>query len=119
MIHADLPLIDLHRHLDGNVRLATILDLALQHSLPLPAYTMKELRPHIQVTEPLTDIMAYFQKFNWMVSIFADLDACWRVAHEKGLDAAGGGIAYIELRFSPWFTGGPLGLSPAGVGWAG
>jgi adenosine deaminase len=115
MIHSDLPLIDLHRHLDGNVRLATILDLSQQHHLPLPAYTLEELRPHIQVTEPLTDIMAYFQKFNWMVSVFADLDACRRVAYENVLDAAAEGIDYIELRFSPWFMAEPHGLDPAGV----
>ena len=115
MIHSDLPLIDLHRHLDGNVRLATILDLAQQHNLPLPATTLKELRPHIQVTEPLTDIMAYFQKFNWMVSVFADLDACRRVAYENVLDAAAEGLDAIELRFSPWFMAEPHGLDPAGV----
>lgn len=45
MIHEDLPLIDLHRHLDGNVRLSTILDLARQHGLDLPADTLDELRP--------------------------------------------------------------------------
>ena len=115
MIHPDLPLIDLHRHLDGNVRLATILDLAQQHNLPLPANTLAELRPHIQVTEPLTDIMAYFQKFTWMVSVFADLDACRRVAYENVLDAAAEGIDYIELRFSPWFMAEPHGLNPVGV----
>lgn len=115
MIHDDLPLIDLHRHLDGNIRLATILDLARQHNLPLPADSLEALRPHIQVTEPETDIMAYFRKFNWMISVLADLDACRRIAYENVLDAAGEGIDYIELRFSPWFMAEPHGLDPAGV----
>ncbi|MDY6874541.1 MAG: adenosine deaminase [Chloroflexota bacterium] len=115
MIHDDLPLIDLHRHLDGNIRLATILDLARQHNLPLPADSLEALRPHIQVTEPETDIMAYFRKFNWMISVLADLDACRRIAYENVLDAAGEGINYIELRFSPWFMAEPHGLDPAGV----
>ena len=115
MIHDDLPLIDLHRHLDGNIRLQTILDLALQHDLPLPAYTLEELRPHIQVSEPETDIMAYFTKFNWMISVLADYDACRRVAYENVLDAAAEGLDYIELRFSPWFMAEPHGLDPAGV----
>ena len=35
MIDPALPLIDLHRHLDGSIRLETILDLARQHNLPL------------------------------------------------------------------------------------
>ncbi len=115
MIHDDLPLIDLHRHLDGNLRLETILDLALQHDLPLPAYTLEELRPHIQVSKPETDIMAYFTKFNWMISVLADYDACRRVAYENVLDAAAEGLDYIELRFSPWFMAEPHGLDPAGV----
>lgn len=115
MIHSDLPLIDLHRHLDGNVRLATILDLAQRHNLPLPAYNLEELRPHIQVTGPLTDIMAYFKKFTWMVSVFADLDACRRVAYENVLDAAAEGLDYVELRFSPWFMAESHELDPAGV----
>ena len=115
MIHDDLPLIDLHRHLDGNIRLETILDLAQRHDLPLPAYTLEELRPHIQVSEPETDIMAYFTKFNWMISVLADYDACRRVAYENVLDAAAEGLDYIELRFSPWFMAEPHGLDPAGV----
>jgi len=115
MIHTDLPLIDLHRHLDGNIRLETILDLALQHELSLPAYTLEELRPHIQVSEPETDIMAYFTKFNWMISVVADYEACRRVAYENVLDAAAEGLDYIELRFSPWFMAEPHKLDPAGV----
>ncbi len=115
MIHDDLPLIDLHRHLDGNLRLATILDLAQQHDLPLPANTLEELRPHIQVSEPETDIMAYFTRFNWMISVLADYEACRRVAYENVLDAAAEGLDYIELRFSPWFMAEPHKLDPAGV----
>jgi len=115
MVHPDLPFIDLHRHLDGNVRLETILDLARQHHLPLPADNLDDLRPHIQVTEPLTDIMAYFKKFEWMVSIFADYDACHRVAYENVLDAESEGIDYIELRFSPVFMAKPHDLDPSGV----
>lgn len=115
MIHKDLPLIDLHRHLDGNVRLETILDLAQKHGLPLPANTVEGLRPHIQVMEPLTDIMAYFKKFEWMISVFVDPDACYRVAYENVIDAHDEGIDYIELRFSPWFMAEPHALDPYAV----
>ena len=43
------PLIDLHRHLDGSIRLATILDLGRQHGIPLPGDTLEELKPHVVV----------------------------------------------------------------------
>ncbi len=115
MIHQDLPLIDLHRHLDGNVRLETILDLGRQHGIALPGDTLENLRPHIQVTEQQTDIMAYFQKFKWMVGVLADVDACRRVARENVLDAADEGIDYIELRFSPVFMARPHELDPVRV----
>ncbi|HEY44848.1 MAG TPA: adenosine deaminase, partial [Anaerolineae bacterium] len=45
MIDPNLPLIDLHRHLDGNVRLETIIDLGRQHNLPLPAWDVESLSP--------------------------------------------------------------------------
>ncbi len=38
-INQDFPLVELHRHLDGSVRLETILDIGLKHNLPLPAAT--------------------------------------------------------------------------------
>ena len=115
MIHTDLPLIDLHRHLDGNIRLATILELGQQFGIELPADTLEGLRPFIQVSEPETDIMTYFQKFTWMISVLADYDACRRVAYENVLDAKAEGLDYIELRFSPWFMAEPHQLDPTGV----
>ena len=59
LIDPALPFIDLHRHLDGSVRLETIIDLAKQHNVELPAYTVEELRPHVQVTEPQPGLMAF------------------------------------------------------------
>ena len=63
----------------------------------------------------MPNITAYFKKFAWMVSVFADYDACCRVAYENVLDAGAEGIDYIELRFSPVFMAEPHGLDPAGV----
>ena len=67
MIHIDLPLIDLHRHLDGSVRLETILDLGLKHNLLLPADDLEGLRPFVQVAEPQPGILAFFEKFEAVV----------------------------------------------------
>jgi adenosine deaminase len=115
MIHADLPLIDLHRHLDGSIRLETIIDLGRQHELPLPSFDLEELRPHIQVLDPQPGVMACIAKFEWMVGVLADYKACRRVAIENVEDAASEGIDYVELRFSPWFMAEPHGLEPASV----
>ena len=64
MINPHYPLIDLHRHLDGNVRLETILDLGRQHNLELPASDVEELRPHVQVTQPIPGVMAFISKLS-------------------------------------------------------
>lgn len=115
MIDTKLPLIDLHRHLDGSIRLETILDLGRQHNLPLPAWEIGRLRPHVQVTEPQPGVMAFIAKIEWMVGVLVDYDACRRVAYENVQDAQKEGIDYIELRFSPCFMAAPHSLEPAGV----
>ncbi len=115
MIDPSFPLIDLHRHLDGSVRLETILDLGRQHNLPLPAWDVEGLRPHVQIMEPQPGVMAFLEKFEWMVGVLVDYDACRRIAYENMEDALKEGLDYVELRFSPWFMAGPNGLDPAGV----
>jgi adenosine deaminase len=121
MIDLDLPLIELHRHLDGNVRLETILDLGRQHHLPLPAWDVEGLRPHVQVIDAsssgvsMPGVMAFIAKFEWMIRVLVDYDACRRVAYENVEDARREGIDYVELRFSPWFMAETHGLDPAGV----
>jgi adenosine deaminase len=103
MIDADLPLIDLHRHLDGNIRLDTILELADQHGIELPANDREGLRPHVQIIGRETGLMAFISRFRYLTAILVDADACRRVAYENVLDAANEGLAHVELRFSPWF----------------
>lgn len=111
----DFPLVELHRHLDGNVRLETILEIGLQHHLPLPARTLEALRPYVQVTEPKPSILDFFKKFEWLTASMMDYDVCARIARENVEDARDEGIDYIELRFSPWFMAESQHLDPAGV----
>ena len=115
MIDPSFPLIDLHRHLDGNVRLRTILELADQHGISLPADDEESLRPFVQVTEPQPGVMAFLEKFRYMVGVLADYQACRRVAYENVVDAQSEGLDYVELRFSPLFMAEPHHLHPQGV----
>ena len=109
------PLIDLHRHLDGSMRLQTILDLGRQHNIPLPAWTEEGLKPHVVVLEPHPGLMEFLAKFQWMIAVLADYEACRRVAYENVEDAAREGIRYIELRFSPSFMASHHHLDPSRV----
>jgi adenosine deaminase len=115
MIDSSFPLIDLHRHLDGNIRLETVLELGLHYNLPLPAADLEGLRPYVQVSEPKPSLLAFFEKFHWPMAILKDLNTVRRVAYENVEDAAREEIAYIELRFSPWFMAESNQLNPAGV----
>ncbi|HCC10669.1 MAG TPA: adenosine deaminase, partial [Atlantibacter hermannii] len=103
MIDTTLPLTDLHRHLDGNIRPETILDLGREFSLSLPADTLEGLRPHVQVIETAPDLVSFLSKLDWGVKVLGSLDACRRVARENVEDAARQGLHYVELRFSPWY----------------
>jgi adenosine deaminase len=115
MIDPNFPLVDLHRHLDGSVRLETILDLGRQHNLEMPAWDVEGLRPYVQVIDPQPGVMAFIEKFKLMTAILVDYDACHRVAYENVADAQQEGLDYVELRFSPWFMASGRSLDPAGI----
>jgi adenosine deaminase len=110
-----LPLIDLHRHLDGSVRLETVIELAARQGIELPATDVESLRPHVVVEGKAAGLMDFIGRFRYLTAILHDLDACRRVAYENVEDAKGEGIDYIELRFSPWFMSETHELDPAGV----
>ncbi len=111
----DLPLVDLHRHLDGNVRLETVLELGRMHGVALPADTVEGLRPFVQVQGVAPSLMDFIAKFELLKLAFVDEDAIARIAEENIEDAHREGIAYIELRLSPAFMGERYGLSPERV----
>ena len=115
MIDRTLPLLDLHRHLDGSIRLETILDLGRKYEIPLPAEDLVGLKPFVQITGTSPGVLAFFEKFEYMIGVLADYEACSRVAYENVEDAYLEGIDYIELRFSPNFMSKPHHLDPEGV----
>ncbi|EMH4136900.1 TPA: adenosine deaminase [Serratia marcescens] len=115
MIDPRLPLTDIHRHLDGNIRAQTILDLGRQFNLALPANDLESLRPHVQITHAEPDLVSFLQKLDWGVAVLGDLDACRRVAYENVEDAANAGLHYAELRFSPYYMAMKHQLPLAGV----
>jgi adenosine deaminase len=112
---APLPKIDLHRHLDGSIRLETILELGLENNLPLPGRTLETLRPHVVIGEPQPGLLAFLAKFEWMVGVLVNAEACRRVAYENIEDAKREELDYVELRFSPIFMAQPHGLDPRAV----
>ncbi|MGY2575128.1 adenosine deaminase [Vibrio sp. C8] len=103
MITKNLPLTDLHRHLDGNIRTQTILDLGTKFGVKLPANNIIDLTPHVQIVEAEPSLVAFLSKLDWGVAVLGNLDACRRVAYENVEDALNAQIDYAELRFSPYY----------------
>ncbi|MGL5224659.1 MAG: adenosine deaminase [Aeromonas sp.] len=115
MIDRSLPLTDLHRHLDGNIRPHTILELGRQYNISLPADELEALRPHVQIVQNEPSLLAFLKKLDWGVAVLADYDACRRIAYENVEDLLRAGIDYAELRFSPTYMATAHQLHPEGV----
>lgn len=109
------PLIDLHRHLEGCVRLETLIELGLEHELSLPAWSIEELRRYVQVSSPVLDVMAYIAKFELMQRCMLSYDVIRRITFECIEDAYREGIDYLELRFSPVFMAEKHALNLKGI----
>ena len=115
MINPAFPLCELHRHLDGAIRLQTVMDLAEQHGIPLPANDLAGLAPYVHIDDSEPGLLPFLARFKYLIEILYDADACRRVAYECVEDAKFEGLDYVELRFSPWFMAERHGLNPQEV----
>ncbi|MDP7592695.1 MAG: adenosine deaminase [Litorilituus sp.] len=103
MINKNLPLIDIHRHLDGNIRAKTIWQLAQQNNICLPCSNFEQFIPYVQIQHSEPDLLAFLKKLDWGVAVLCSLDDVKRVAFENVEDAFNAGLHYAELRFSPYY----------------
>ncbi len=96
-----LPKVELHRHLEGSLRLTTMLDIARQHGVTVPA-SMFNLSGLVQVQDqdPMT-FSNFLEKFKTLRLFYKSPDVIHRVTQEAVEDAAKDNIRYIELRFTP------------------
>jgi adenosine deaminase len=99
-LHA-LPKVDLHRHLEGSLRLDTLSEIAQEHGIDLPSYDIERLRPFVTVTDDEPDFHSFLQKFSLLRRFYTTQAAIERVAYEAVADAATDNIKYLELRFNP------------------
>lgn len=110
MNHLAIPKVELHRHLEGSLRLETLIELAALHGRVLPATTVAGLRRHAQVLEPMGSLQEVLDAFDLFQDAFRSLDAVERLTYEAVEDAALDGVRLLELRFSPGFMAEPAGL---------
>ena len=96
-----LPKAELHCHLEGSVRTATIIDIAREHGLELPAYDVAALDPRVKVFDQLKDLAAVLEAFGIAQRSIASPAVVERIAGELFEDANAQNIKLLEVRFSP------------------
>jgi adenosine deaminase len=102
-----LPKVDLHCHVDGAARPQTLLDLARDGGVPLPADDLQGLLPHVQATDACRSLRDFLQVFEAFYPVLSVPGAMRRVARELVEDAASDGVVHLEARFCPALQAGP------------
>ncbi len=96
-----LPKTDLHCHLDGSMRIKTILELADQYKIRLPADNEDELRRVVVLKDGVASLVDYLKVFDVTLLVLQTDEALERAAYELAEDAAKENVKYIEVRFAP------------------
>jgi len=96
----EIPKTDLHVHLDGSPRLSTLIELAQEHHVDLPAYTEEGLRALV-FRETYDSLVDYLRGFPLIVRVLQQPGALERIAYEFAWDCLNEGVLYIEPRFAP------------------
>ncbi len=96
-----LPKTDLHLHLDGSLRLETMLELAREQGIKLPADSVEGLGKLLRMGAGERSLNRYLTAFDHTLSVLQEKDALERCAYELAEDCAAENVRYIEVRFSP------------------
>ncbi len=96
-----LPKAELHCHLDGSLRLETVLDLAAEYKITLPTRDPDALRGYLTVGDKVGSLEDYLSRFDIPLQVLQWPAALSRAARELAEDAWEDGVRYIEIRYSP------------------
>ncbi len=100
LIHK-LPKTDLHVHLDGSVRIETIIDLAQKHNITLPETDPDKLRKITCCDADCKSLDEYLRGFHIVNLVLQNREGLKRAAYELAADAAAENVRYMEVRYSP------------------
>ena len=95
-----LPKTDLHLHLDGSLRLPTLIELAAARGVALPSNTVDGLR-ELVFKDRYDSLVDYLQGFGLTCAVLQDAPALEQTAYELACDNIDEGVRYVEIRFAP------------------
>lgn len=95
-----IPKTDLHLHLDGSLRINTLIELAKQENVKLPSYTEEGLK-ELVFKEKYKDLPDYLQGFGLTCAVLKNAENLERVAYELAVDNIKENVNYIEARYAP------------------
>lgn len=95
-----LPKAELHVHLDGSLRPATMVELAREAKVALPTEDPAALG-RFMVVDDARDLEDYLRRFEYTIALLQTPPAIERVAYEMCADAAADGVRYLEVRYCP------------------
>jgi adenosine deaminase len=95
-----LPKSDIHVHLDGSLRLSTLIELAQKQGIELPAYTEEGLKETVFKSH-YANLSEYLYGFHFCTAVLQDPQSLERAAYELAWDCIDEGVCYIEVRFAP------------------
>ncbi len=96
-----LPKTDLHVHLDGSLRLSTIMKMAEEQSVNLGVDSEEKLRALISPGKNHKSLEDYLKGFNITLQVLQKPEALYRAAYELAEDNALENVKYMEVRYSP------------------
>lgn len=95
-----LPKTDLHLHLDGSVRIPTLIELAEESGVRLPSRTEEGLRETV-FKDAYASLDDYLKGFAYTTAVMRTREHLERIAYELALDNQAEGVRYIEVRYAP------------------